>query len=195
MRVRGLIVAALAATLAIGLAACTSGDGIAGEYGSGAGTVSSDGAYLELAPDQRGESLIFSGPTVDGGELSSGDLLGEITVVNFWYAGCPPCRVEASDLAELSSELTDVQFVGVNVLDDAAVAMAFDEEFGIEYPSILDARRADSVQLAFAGEVAPNAVPTTIVLDTEGRVAARISGIIRDPSILRAMITTVQENG
>ena len=195
MRARGLIAAAIAGVLAIGLAACTSGDGIAGDYGAGGGTVSSDGAYLELTPAQRDEPIEFSGPTVDGDELSSTDLLGEITVVNFWYAGCPPCRVEASDLAALSGELTDVQFVGVNILDDAAVAQAFDDEFGIEYPSILDARRADSVQLAFAGEVAPNAVPTTIVLDTEGRVAARISGIIRDPSILRAMITTVQENG
>ena len=74
------------------------------------------------------------------------------------------------------------------------MASAFDAEFGIEYPSILDAK-SSSVQLAFAGQVAPNAVPTTIVLDTEGRVAARISGIIRDPSILRAMITTVQEEG
>lgn len=194
MRARALIVAALAATLAVGLAGCASGDGLAGEYGSGGGTVSSDGAYLELTPDQRDEPLTFSGPTVDGGELTSDDLLGGITVVNFWYAGCPPCRVEASDLAELSGELTDVQFVGVNIFDDAAVASAFDAEFGIEYPSILDAK-SSSVQLAFAGQVAPNAVPTTIVLDTEGRVAARISGIIRDPSILRAMITTVQEEG
>lgn len=194
MRARGLIAAAIAGALAIGLAACTSGDGIAGEYGAGGGTVSSDGAYLELTPAQRDKPIEFSGPTVDGDELSSTDLLGEITVVNFWYAGCPPCRVEASDLAALSGELTDVQFVGVNIFDDAAVASAFDEEFDIEYPSILDAK-SSSVQLAFAGQVAPNAVPTTIVLDTEGRVAARISGIIRDPSILRAMITTVQENG
>src|SRR5690606_31293804 len=140
---------------------------LAGEYGAGGGTVSSDGAYLELTPDQRDEPLTFSGPTVDGGALSSDDLPGGITVVNFWYAGCPPCRVEAPDLAELSAELPDVQFVGVNISDDAAVANAFDEEFGIEYPSILDARRADSVQLAFAGQVAPNAVPTTIVLDAE----------------------------
>ena len=121
-------------------------------------------------------------------------MLGEITVVNFWYAGCPPCRVEAPDLVELSGDLEGVNFVGVNIRDQEAVARTFEEEFGIEYPSILD-ERLNTVQLAFAGEVAPNAVPTTIVLDTEGRVAARISGIVRDPSILRAMIETVQERG
>ena len=194
MRARGLIAAAIAGVLAIGLAACTSGDGIAGDYGAGGGTVSSDGAYLELTPEQRDEPIEFSGPTVDGDELSSTDLLGEITVVNFWYAGCPPCRVEAPDLVELSGDLEGVNFVGVNIRDQEAVARTFEEEFGIEYPSILD-ERLNTVQLAFAGEVAPNAVPTTIVLDTEGRVAARISGIVRDPSILRAMIETVQERG
>ena len=74
----------------------------------------------------------------------------------------------------------------------SAVARLFDEEFGIAYPSILDARTA-SVQLAFAGAgaVAPNAVPTTLVLDREGRVAARISGVIKDPSILASMLDTV----
>ena len=194
MRARGLLVAALVVSVTLGVAACASGDGIAGEYGSGGGTVSSDGAYLELTPDQRDEPIVFSGPTVDGTELSSEDLLGEITVVNFWYAGCPPCRVEAPDLVELSGDLEGVNFVGVNIRDQEAVARTFEEEFGIEYPSILD-ERLNTVQLAFAGEVAPNAVPTTIVLDTEGRVAARISGIVRDPSILRAMIETVQERG
>lgn len=195
MRARGLLVTALAASLALGLAGCASDDGIAGQYsGGGGGTVSADGAYLELTPDQRDEPIVFSGPTIEGDELSSEDLLGEITVVNFWYAGCPPCRVEAPDLAKLSGELDGVNFVGVNIYDEAPVARSFDEEFGIDYPSILDAR-SGSVQLAFAGQVAPNAVPTTIVLDAEGRVAARISGIVRDPSILRTMIETVQERG
>ena len=134
MRARGLLVAALVVSVTLGVAACASGDGIAGEYGSGGGTVSSDGAYLELTPDQRDEPIVFSGPTVDGTELSSEDLLGEITVVNFWYAGCPPCRVEAPDLVELSGDLEGVNFVGVNIRDQEAVARTFEEEFGIEIP-------------------------------------------------------------
>ena len=82
-------------------------------------------------------------------------------------------------------------FVGINVYDTADVARVFDEENSIGYPTILDVA-SGSVQLAFAGSVAPNAVPTTIVLDREGRVAARISGLLRDPAILRTMVETVQ---
>jgi len=184
-------VAALAVASAIALTGCASSDGLAERYGTGQGYVSGDGAYLEIPVDQRGEPVAFSGPTVDGGTYGSADLAGSVAVVNFWYAGCPPCRKEAPDLAALAAELADVPFLGVNVYDTADVARTFDEEFGIGYPSLLDVA-AGSVQLAFAATVAPNAVPTTIVLDREGRVAARVSGLLRDPDILRTMIETVQ---
>lgn len=186
---RGLFVgAALAAVLS--LAACSSSDGLADRYGTGQGYVSGDGQYLELPPGERTAPIVFSGPTVDGGALDSADLLGQVVVVNFWYAGCPPCRFEAPFLADLSEELDEVAFVGVNVFDSADVARTFEAEEGIEYPSILDVTTG-SVQLAFAGKMAPNAVPTTLVLDREGRVAARVSGVIRDPSILRGLVRTV----
>lgn len=187
---RGML-AALAIGVALTLAACSSSDGLADRYGSGQGYVSGDGQYLELPVTERGAPIEFGGPTVDGGQLDSADLVGLVTVVNFWYAGCPPCRFEAPFLADLSDELSDVTFVGVNVYDTAEVARTFELEQGIEYPSILDVQ-SGSVQLAFAGKMAPNAVPTTLVLDTEGRVAARISGVIRDPAILRDLIKTVQ---
>jgi len=182
---------ALAVGSAIALAGCASSDGLAERYGTGQGYVSGDGAYLEIPADQRGEPVAFSGPTVDGETYGSADLAGSVAVVNFWYAGCPPCRLEAPDLAALAAELEDVPFVGVNVYDTGDVARTFDEEFGIGYPSILDIS-SGSVQLAFAATVAPNAVPTTIVLDREGRVAARVSGLLRDPDILRTMVETVQ---
>nr|HPG76608.1 TlpA disulfide reductase family protein [Rhodoglobus sp.] len=110
--------------------------------------------------------------------------------VNFWYAACGPCRAEAPDLKALSEQYTDVPFLGVNVSDSPDVADTFTTKNGLGYPSIIDANTA-TVQLAFAGAVAPNAVPTTLVVDREGRVAARISGLIRDKSILAAMIDTV----
>jgi len=188
------VTAAIGAVLlaAVALAGCASGDGLADRYGTGQGYVSGDGQYLELAPDERQAPVAFAGPTVDGGELDSADLLGQVVVVNFWYAGCPPCRFEAPFLAELSTELEDVAFVGVNVYDSADVARTFEEEQGLAFPSILDVQ-SGAVQLAFAGKMAPNAVPTTLVLDREGRVAARISGVIRDPDILRALVETVEE--
>ena len=71
--------------------------------------------------------------------------------------------------------------------DQAANAASFEEKYGVTYPSILDVDDGE-VQLAFAGPVPPAAVPTTIVLDREGRVAARVLGQLKDASILEAII-------
>lgn len=187
--------AAGAAALMLVLAGC-SAEPLADRYGTGEGQgyISGDGAYTELPPEARGEPVDFAGPDEDGGTISSEDFAGEVVVVNFWYAGCPPCRVEAPDLAALDAEYDEVPFLGVNIFDGAEVSLAFADTFGIGYPSILDAGTA-SVQLAFAGQVSPNAVPTTLVLDREGRVAGRISGLIRDRAILAAMIDRVLEEG
>jgi len=185
----GALAAAVVALLA--LAGCTSSDGVAADYGSGDGYVSGDGTYKEILPADRGDAVDFSGPTVDGTTFGSSDIDGKVTVVNFWYAGCPPCRLEAPILATLSQQLTDVQFVGVNVYDEADVARTFDEKNDIDYPSLL-AVKSDTLLLAFAGLVSPNAVPTTIILDSQGRVAARISGLIQDASILTSMIDKVE---
>ncbi|WP_084155261.1 TlpA family protein disulfide reductase [Agrococcus lahaulensis] len=98
------------------------------------------------------------------------------------------CRAEAPVLADLHAEYGDrVDFIGINVRDGAAQALAFEEEFGIEYPSVLDDQSAQG-QLAFAGIVAPNAVPSTLILDAEGRVAARVSGAVTDTSILATLL-------
>jgi len=93
-------------------------------------------------------------------------------------------------LAILSEEFADsVQFVGVNVRDTAETALSFDRAFGIDFPSIMDAQ-SGAVSLAFTGVVSPQAVPTTVVIDREGKVASRILGRI-DASILRTLIQTV----
>jgi len=185
-------VAATAALVLLALAGCTSNDTLADDYanGSGEGYISGDGTLTEIPADERGEPVEFSGIGEQGESLSSADYAGSVYVVNFWFASCPPCRVEAADLVALNEEYTDVPFLGVNIFDGAEVAASFATKFGVKYPSIMDADTA-SVQLAFAGVVSPNAAPTTLVIDREGRVAARISGVIREKSILAAMIDTV----
>ncbi len=180
MRVAGIALAALA------LAGCASADGVAGQVGD-AGYIAGDGIVTEIAPEQRAQPAAFAGPLVDGGEFDSAELDG-VTLVNFWYAACPPCRIEAPVLAELHAELGDeVDFLGVNTRDGAAQAAAFEEQFGVDYPSILDDETA-SAQLAFTGIVAPNAVPSTLILDADGRVAARVSGAVTDTSILSTLL-------
>jgi len=186
---------ALAGVVTFVLAGCTN-DPLAQQYadGSGQGYISSDGAYTEIPADRRDEPIVFSGVDELGNDVSSDDYLGSVYVINLWYASCPPCRSEAPDLKALSEKYPDVPFLGVNISDSADVAIAFNKQFEIGYPSIIDANTA-GVQLALAGTVAPNAVPTTLVLDAQGRVAARISGLLRDQSILSSMIDTVVAEG
>jgi len=190
--VKNRIVAALAAAAVLVLAGCSSSDPLAEQYeqGSGQGYISGSGQYTEIPADDREAPVEFSGTDEDGETISSEALAGGVYVVNFWYASCPPCRVEAPALAELDREYADVPFVGVNVRDTASTALTFAEKYDIAYPSVMDAGEA-SVRLAFAGTVAPNAVPTTLVIDREGRVAGRISGLVRDKAILASMIDTV----
>ena len=186
---------ALAGALVVLLAGCTT-DPLAEQYaeGSGQGYISSDGAYTEIPVDQREAPIEFTGVDENGNDVSSEDYAGQVYVINLWYASCPPCRSEASDLKAVSEQYTDVPFLGVNISDSADVAIAFNKKFEIAYPSIMDSATA-SVQLALAGVVAPNAVPTTLVIDAEGRVAARISGLLREQSILTSMIDTVVDEG
>ncbi|MGV3733610.1 MAG: TlpA family protein disulfide reductase [Microcella sp.] len=188
---RRMAIAAMVAA-AVMLTGCTANDYLASQYrsGNGQGYISGDGAYTVIAEADRGEPIEFEGTTENGDVVSSDDYRGDVLVVNFWYAACPPCRVEAPDLEEISQQFAPdgVSFLGVNIYDQAATALAFANEFGVTYPSILDVN-SGSVRLAFAGEVAPNSVPTTLVLDRQGRVAARISGLLSEPSVLRSMIT------
>lgn len=176
------------------LSGCTANDDLAAQYreGTGQGYISGDGAYTVIAAADRGEPITFSGEVESGDTVSSDDYRGDVLVVNFWYAGCPPCRLEAPDLEALAQQFAPdgVSFLGVNIYDQAPTALSFAEEFGVTYPSILDVNDG-SVRLAFAGQVAPTAVPTTLVLDQQGRVAARIAGLVSEPSVLRAMITDV----
>ena len=162
----------------------------------GGGSTTFDNTITEIKAADRGKPITFGGTQVDGSIADSRSWLGSPVVVNFWYAGCPPCRAEAPDLAALYDQFSPagVKFVGVNVRDQADTAAAFEATFGIKSQSILDVGTG-AVQLAFAGQVAPNAVPTTIVLDRQGRVAARIIGKIPARSILRTLIQdTVNES-
>ena len=178
----------LVATL---LAGCAS-DPLADQFraGDNKNYIAGDGTVTEFALGSRPGFEAFVGTTESGQVLDSSAFEGNVIVMNWWYAACAPCRAEAGDLAMLSVEFEDsVQFVGVNVRDTAETALAFDRNFGIEYPSLIDAQ-SGQVSLAFTGVVSPQAVPTTIVIDRDGKVASRILGRI-EASILRTLIQTV----
>jgi thiol-disulfide isomerase/thioredoxin len=151
--------------------------------------IQGDGTVSEWAKASRKSAVQWKGVSESGDVLSSASLSGVVTVLNFWYAGCAPCRAEAPDLIDLSKQFPGVQFVGVNVRDTASTALAFDRNFGMTYPSVID-NNTGAVVLAFTGVVSPQAVPTTLVIDKQGRVASRILGRI-EKGTLKALIETV----
>ncbi|WP_382309677.1 TlpA family protein disulfide reductase [Herbiconiux sp. UC225_62] len=181
--------AAVLAATALLLAGC-SNDPLAQQYleGSNKNYISGDGSITEVPLADRGAAVQFSGTDENGDPVTASDYTGQVLVLNFWYAGCAPCRAEAPALEKLNSEYEGkgVSFLGVNVRDQAPTAISFAEKYGVSYPSVVDTDGA--MQLAFSGTVAPNAVPTTLVLDPQGRVAARILGQLTDPSILETLI-------
>ena len=181
---------ALAAVFAIGLTACAP-DPVSESFLSGENTgyIAADGAIVEIPVADRGEPVDFGGVTENGEAFDSSDIAGQVTVVNFWYAGCAPCRVEAPDLESVWQEYEDqgVSFIGINTRDQADTARAFSDEFEITYPSLIDADTAQA-KLAFAEATPIAATPTTLVLDKQGRVAARIIGPIDGTSILSTLV-------
>jgi thiol-disulfide isomerase/thioredoxin len=128
-----------------------------------------------IPPDQRQELPTVSGPALGSNQtISTRDYRGKVVVINVWGSWCPPCRKEAPDLQAASVETTGVaQFVGITSKDyDPAPAEAFVRSFKITYPSIYDP--TGKVLLAFAGELPPSAIPSTMIIDREGRLAVRV---------------------
>jgi thiol-disulfide isomerase/thioredoxin len=153
--------------------------------------IAGDGTVTEFALGSRPKAADWSGVSESGDSLSSNQLAGVITVINFWYAGCAPCRVEMPELIDLQDQFLgdEVQFIGVNVRDTSETALAFARQINLNFPSVMDAKTG-SVVLAFTGVVTPQAVPTTLVIDSEGNVSARVLGRI-DKGILEELIKTV----
>jgi peroxiredoxin len=183
-------VMAAALAFAFVLTGC-SNDALADQYAKGSGKNYIAGSGVtEMKAADRGAPISFTGTTEDGTTVKASDYRGQVLVVNFWYAQCGPCRVEAKDLEKISTSFAGkgASFLGVNTRDSAEDAKTFDQKFGVGYPSILDASDG-AVQLAFSGAMRPNATPTTLVIDKRGRVAARMEGPITDqPSTLDTLI-------
>ena len=192
---RKLLTALVIAGFLLATSGCAN-DSLAEQFRSGDNKnyIAGDGTVTEFAIGSRPKAATWSGVTESGEQISSEQLTGVITIMNFWYAGCAPCRIEMPELIELQDEfLSDgVQFIGVNVRDSAETSLAFARKINMNFPSVMDAKTG-SVVLGFTGVVTPQAVPTTLVIDAEGNVSARVLGRI-DKSILKALIvTTIKE--
>ena len=182
MKHRSFVIAGLGVAIGVALAGCTSSDGLSSQYKSGdtKNYISGDGAVTEYHVGDRGEPISFTAKDSAGKTVTAKQFRGKVLVLNFWFASCAPCRAEAKELGSISDAQADhAVFLGVNVRDQAPTINAFVRMFEVPYDSVVDVRD-NAVQLAFAGRTAPNATPSTIVLDKEGRVTARILGPINE---------------
>jgi thiol-disulfide isomerase/thioredoxin len=194
VRARRAGVAAVTAVLAVGLLGACGASGQGAKDVSNQGYVSSDGSVASWTPGDRKGPVQLSGTDYAGEKQDVADWLGDVVVVNTWYANCPPCRAEAPDLVALANDYASkgVHVLGLNGTDGAAPAEAFQSTYGVPYPSIHD--NTGSGVAALQGVVPVNAVPTTVVLDREGKVAARMLGTA-DASTLRAVVDDLLAEG
>ena len=142
----------------------------------------------------RGAAVVVRGDSLTGAPLSTEDLRGDVVVLNVWGSWCAPCRDEAPVLSDAAREHADrgVSFLGINVRDNAAAALAFEKRFGIDYPSIAD---VDGRALLSVNQYVPaNAVPVTLLLDRQGRVAARILGVLTAASLSSVLDPLISED-
>jgi thiol-disulfide isomerase/thioredoxin len=109
--------------------------------------------------------------------------------MNVWASWCSPCRAEAPALEELSKAHPEVQFVGVLTRDNIVAAKAFVDRFNLTYPTITD----DALLADFTGQLSVNAIPTTLLIDKAGRVAARTSGEITYSTLDELLKNLIEE--
>lgn len=151
------------------------------------GYVAGDGSFVLLDPEDRQPAPQISGTTLDGGTIDLADARGDVVLLNVWASWCAPCRAEAPILEQVWQDVQDegVQFIGLDTRDSDAAANAFVERFGLTYPSIID--RDGRLQLRFGDTLPPQAIPSTVFIDRQGRVAGRALGKVSE-STLRGLL-------
>lgn len=161
------------ALVVFALTGCSGG----GSSNSQESYVSGDGSVTFIKPADRIDAPVLTGMTLSGTHYSHG--VGKVIVVNVWASWCAPCRAEAPTLVALAKKYSDVIFIGVLTRDLLPSAEAFQRRFAIPYPTLID----DSILLGFKNSLPANAIPTTAVIDRNGKVAARILGEVTVASL------------
>lgn len=184
----GIVLPVAAVAVGLTLSACGGG----GKSGGGGNTlfVTSTSGIDTVAKGDRKPVNTISGQALDGKKLDVASLKGKIVVLNVWGSWCAPCRAEAPNFAKVSksTEAKGVAFVGINTRDTTkSNAVAFEKHYGIDYPSLYDPAGKLILDGFPRGSLNPQAIPSTIVLDRDGKIAARSLQAL-DETKLRKMI-------
>ncbi|KAB8158325.1 redoxin domain-containing protein [Streptomyces sp. 3MP-14] len=177
----------------LALTAC-SGDQ-AGPSGGDSNIVQGNGQITVVAPADRQPVPELSGETVDGEQLSIADYEGDVLVLNFWGAWCAPCIAEADNLVTIAEETADqgVQFVGINTRDPSVEnARAFEERHEVPYPSLYDPDGRMLLEFP-RGSLNPQAIPSTLIVDREGRIAVRLLKPLTEDELRDALEPVIAE--
>lgn len=186
-RLTALVAAAVAATA---LAGCAGGQAAQPRSGD-TRFIPGDGRVEFFDAAQRHKAPVIEGQTLDGGTATL--TAGKVHVLNFWASWCAPCRAEAPVLKDIaaSTKSKGVDFLGVNFKDLKASAQAYDRSVEPGYPSIYD--QSGKVLLQFQGTVPPAAIPSTLIIDAQGRIAARALGAVKYDDLLKAVTKVTDE--
>ncbi len=174
---RPVLLAGITAAAMLAVAGCDGGAiGADTPVSSGQSFVGHSYESTFYQPGHRPLAPAVSGTTVTGAHLSLTAYRGDTIVLNFWGSWCAPCRAEAPALGQLARLLQarGVRFVGIDIRDEPASALAFMQQFNVDYPSISDP--SDEIALDFRSTVPPADIPTTLVIDRDGRIADRVFG-------------------
>lgn len=165
-----LVRALAAAAVLVALAGCGA------RPAGGEGFVAGDGTITVIPAAERRPAPPIEGTTLDDAPWSSAGTAGTIVVYNVWGSWCAPCRKEAPALEEAALKTAGrAVFVGLNTRDiDPVPARAFVRAFHVTYPSLYDPD--GRLLLRFGGQLPPSAIPSTLIVDAQGRVAARVIG-------------------
>lgn len=153
------------------------GCGNAGDSKAQESFIAGDGAVTYIDKSDRIAAPKLSGTTLYGEQYTYE--VGKIGVVNVWASWCAPCRAEEPALSAMATQNPDIAFIGILTRDNPVNAEAFSRKRGMTYPTLID----DSLLLGFSKSLPANAIPSTVVIDQSGNVAARISGVITVASL------------
>ena len=176
-----------AAAVAAVLTACTGKAAVVnGPQADSPGYITGDRTVQVYSADRRVPAPNIEGASLDGAVTNIREFAGHVVVLNFWASWCAPCRTEQANLNRVyaATQAKGVKFLGVNFNDDDTSARAFIRTHDVSYSSIVD--EPGSIALEFNPRL-PATPPTTVIIDRQGRVAAKILGPAK-PGVLQPLV-------